>query len=71
MVELPAGADVDAFLRLALEAGAHVDAVSHRRESLEDYFIRQASLLPNGSGIGGLPGSIRVERTAVSLQCQP
>jgi ABC-2 type transport system ATP-binding protein len=43
VVDLPEGADVDAFLRAALEAGAHVDAVSHRRESLEDYFIRQAS----------------------------
>jgi ABC-2 type transport system ATP-binding protein len=43
VMDLPEGADVDAFLRAALDAGAHVDSVSHRRESLEEYFIREAT----------------------------
>jgi ABC-2 type transport system ATP-binding protein len=41
-VELPPESDVDAFLTSALAAGAHVLAVTPRRESLEDYFVRQA-----------------------------
>ena len=41
-VELREGTDVDAFLKAALGAGAQVLAVSPRRESLEDFFIRQA-----------------------------
>jgi ABC-2 type transport system ATP-binding protein len=41
-VELREGADVDAFLKLALAGGGRVLAVSPRRESLEDFFIRQA-----------------------------
>ena len=45
-VELPEGSDVDAFLRAALECGRAVLSVSPRRESLEDFFIRQASDLP-------------------------
>jgi ABC-2 type transport system ATP-binding protein len=40
MVELPEGAGVDAFLQEALARGASVLAVSPRRESLEDYFVR-------------------------------
>src|SRR6185369_8642493 len=47
VVDLPEGSDVDAFLRAALAAGAHVAAVAPRRESLEDYFIRQASAGPD------------------------
>lgn len=43
LVELPDGADVDAFLRAALGAGAHVVAVTPRRESLEDLFLREAA----------------------------
>jgi len=41
-LELPEGADVDAFLREALRAGARVVSVSPRRESLEDLFVREA-----------------------------
>jgi ABC-2 type transport system ATP-binding protein len=41
-VELREGADVDAFLKAAMAAGARVLAVSPRRESLEEFFIRQA-----------------------------
>jgi ABC-2 type transport system ATP-binding protein len=41
-LELPETADVDAFLRLALGAGASVLSVSPRRESLEDLFVREA-----------------------------
>jgi ABC-2 type transport system ATP-binding protein len=48
VVDLPEGTDVDAFLRAALAAGASVTAVSPRRESLEDYFIRQASAKKDG-----------------------
>jgi len=42
-VELPAGADVDGYLRAALAAGSAVVSVSPRRESLEDVFVRQAA----------------------------
>jgi ABC-2 type transport system ATP-binding protein len=41
-IDLPEGADVDAFLSAALAARARVLAVTPRRESLEDYFIREA-----------------------------
>ena len=41
-LELPAGADVDGFLRAALAAGAAIVAVIPRRESLEDLFVREA-----------------------------
>jgi ABC-2 type transport system ATP-binding protein len=42
-VELPEGADVDAFLRAALALGASVLSVSPRKESLEDLFLREAN----------------------------
>jgi ABC-2 type transport system ATP-binding protein len=42
-IDLPEGADVDAFLRAALDAGAHILAVTPRKESLEDIFIREAA----------------------------
>ena len=48
-VELPAGADVDGYLRAALGGGATVVSVTPRRESLEDVFVRQAA--------AGAPGS--------------
>jgi ABC-2 type transport system ATP-binding protein len=41
-VELPGDADIDGFLKAALAGGAQVVSVSPRRESLEDYFVRQA-----------------------------
>ena len=42
-VELPAGADVDGYLRAALDTGAAVVSVTPRRESLEDVFVREAA----------------------------
>jgi len=44
LVALPEAADVDAFLKAALAAGASIISVTPRRESLEDLFVRQASL---------------------------
>jgi ABC-2 type transport system ATP-binding protein len=41
-LELPELADVDRFLRAALDAGASVLSVAPRRESLEDLFVREA-----------------------------
>ena len=41
-LELPAGADVDAFLRAAHASGAGIVSVTPRRESLEDLFVREA-----------------------------
>jgi len=41
-LELPAGADVDAFLRAAQAGGAGIVSVTPRRESLEDLFVREA-----------------------------
>ncbi|HEY8926463.1 MAG TPA: ABC transporter ATP-binding protein [Polyangia bacterium] len=41
-LELPAGADVDAFLRAAQAGGAAIVSVTPRRESLEDLFVREA-----------------------------
>jgi ABC-2 type transport system ATP-binding protein len=48
--DLNGDANVDEFLRAAVAVGAQVVAVSPRRESLEDVFIRQAS-----EGRGGAP----------------
>jgi len=42
-LDIPEGADVDAFLRAALAAGAALVSVSPRRESLEDLFVREAT----------------------------
>jgi ABC-2 type transport system ATP-binding protein len=42
LVDLPAGADVDAFLRAALAGNCSVTSVTPRRESLEDLFVREA-----------------------------
>ena len=42
LVDLPEGADVDAFLRAALAANCSVTSVTPRRESLEDLFVREA-----------------------------
>jgi ABC-2 type transport system ATP-binding protein len=42
--ELGPEADVDAFVKAAVEAGARLLSVTPRRESLEDVFIRQAQL---------------------------
>jgi ABC-2 type transport system ATP-binding protein len=41
-LDIPEGADVDGFLRAALQAGATLLSVSPRRESLEDLFVREA-----------------------------
>jgi hypothetical protein len=43
LFELPAQADVDAFLKAALAQGASILSVTPRRESLEDLFVRQAT----------------------------
>jgi ABC-2 type transport system ATP-binding protein len=42
LVDLPEGADVDAFLRAALGTNCSVTSVTPRRESLEDLFVREA-----------------------------
>jgi ABC-2 type transport system ATP-binding protein len=42
VVELPAEADVDGFLRAVLARGSSVVSVTPRRESLEDLFVREA-----------------------------
>jgi len=42
LVDLPEGADVDAYLRAALAASCSVISVTQRRESLEDLFMREA-----------------------------
>jgi ABC-2 type transport system ATP-binding protein len=52
-VELREGTDVDAFLKSALAGGARVLAVSPRRESLEEFFIRQAQGQVQGDVGGG------------------
>ena len=49
------GADVDAFLKAALAAGAQVLSVSPRRESLEDFFIREAR--PQAAAGAGRPAA--------------
>jgi ABC-2 type transport system ATP-binding protein len=43
LVDLPEGADVDAFFKAALGSGSSILSVTPRRESLEDLFVRQAS----------------------------
>jgi ABC-2 type transport system ATP-binding protein len=43
LVDLPEGADVDAFLKAALTSCASIISVTPRRESLEDLFVREAS----------------------------
>jgi ABC-2 type transport system ATP-binding protein len=43
VIDLPADADVDAFLRAVLAAGARVHSLTPRRESLEDLFVREAA----------------------------
>ncbi|MGD0836462.1 MAG: ABC transporter ATP-binding protein [Polyangia bacterium] len=42
LVDLPAGSDVDGFLRAALAGSCGITAVTPRHESLEDLFVRQA-----------------------------
>jgi ABC-2 type transport system ATP-binding protein len=42
LVDLPEEADVDAFLLAAMHTGCSVLAVTPRRESLEDLFVREA-----------------------------
>jgi hypothetical protein len=54
-LELPETTDVDAFLRIALAAGASVLSVSPRRESLEDLFVREAQLASAGTATGAQP----------------
>jgi ABC-2 type transport system ATP-binding protein len=58
--ELGAEADVDAFLKAAMAAGAQILSVAPRRESLEDLFIRQASS-PSAPGTPGQPAAARGE----------
>jgi ABC-2 type transport system ATP-binding protein len=65
VLELPAGVDVDDFLRAVLGRGGSVVSVTPRRESLEDLFVREAGIKDgegqrDGSGKGqgagaGLP----------------
>jgi ABC-2 type transport system ATP-binding protein len=50
--ELGPEADVDAFLKAAVTAGARLLSVTPRRESLEDVFIRQAQLGKPGQHAG-------------------
>lgn len=42
-LDLPDACDVDAFLSRALASGAHVISVQPRRESLEEFFVREAN----------------------------
>jgi ABC-2 type transport system ATP-binding protein len=49
VVELPEGADVNAFLAAAIASGARVLSVSPRKESLEDLFVREAQVHPPGA----------------------
>jgi ABC-2 type transport system ATP-binding protein len=49
VVDLPEGADVNAFLAAALAVGASVVSVSPRKESLEDLFVREAKAAPAGA----------------------
>ena len=44
VLELPAGVDVDGFLRAVLDRGGSVVSVTPRRESLEDLFVREAGI---------------------------
>jgi ABC-2 type transport system ATP-binding protein len=49
LVDLPEGADVDAFLKAALAASSSIISVTPRRESLEDLFVRQATSESGGA----------------------
>ena len=49
LIDLPANADVDAFLRAVLAAGARVHSLTPRRESLEDLFVREAANQDQGA----------------------
>jgi ABC-2 type transport system ATP-binding protein len=49
VIDLPADADVDAFLRAVLAAGARVHSLTPRRESLEDLFVREATSQNQGA----------------------
>jgi len=49
VIDLPANADVDAFLRATLAAGARVHSLTPRRESLEDLFVREATSQRQGA----------------------
>jgi ABC-2 type transport system ATP-binding protein len=49
VIDLPANADVDAFLRATLAAGARVHSLTPRRESLEDLFVREATSQSQGA----------------------
>ncbi len=49
VIDLPADADVDAFLRAVLAAGARVHSLTPRRESLEDLFVREATSHSQGA----------------------
>jgi ABC-2 type transport system ATP-binding protein len=49
VIDLPANADVDAFLRAVLAAGARVHSLTPRRESLEDLFVREAANQDQGA----------------------
>ena len=51
--DLDGRSDVDEFLRAAVAVGARILAVSPRRESLEDVFIRQAGEGRSEEGAGG------------------
>lgn len=42
-LDVPGGADVDAYLQAVLASGAHVMSVAPRRESLEAFFVREAN----------------------------
>jgi ABC-2 type transport system ATP-binding protein len=55
LVELPEGADVDRFLEAVLRAGGHVLAVTPRKESLEDLFVREAGRKPGADPAGAAP----------------
>jgi ABC-2 type transport system ATP-binding protein len=49
VIDLPADADVDAFLRAVLAAGVRVHSLTPRRESLEDLFVREATSQRQGA----------------------
>jgi ABC-2 type transport system ATP-binding protein len=49
VIDLPADADVDTFLRAVLAAGARVHSLTPRRESLEDLFVREATNQTQGA----------------------
>ena len=63
-VELPASADVDAFLPVALAAGARIVSVAPRRESLEDLFVREAAAGSADAGDAGTRGRKACQREA-------